>query len=143
MAGKAARKSTTNSKAPKANTKAKAVKGTEKAGLVVAPARCARYLRSGRYCDRVGQGAGVFMAGVIEYLIRELLEIAGDQAEQAKKHLIKPKHIALAVRNDEELTKLMATIQFSEGGFKSGIHEFLLPKKSGKKGADAAGTQEV
>ena len=142
MAGKATRKSTT-SKAPKANTKAKSVPGTTKAGLVFAPSRCTRYLRSGRYCDRVGQGAGVFMAGAIEYLVRELLEIAGDQAEQAKKLTIKPKHIALAVRNDEELTKLMATIQISEGGFKSSIHEFLFPKKSGKKGADAVATQEV
>ena len=83
------------------------------------------------------------MAGTIEYLVREILEIAGDQAAEAKKQTIKPKHIALAIRNDEELTKLMSTIQISEGGFKSGIHEFLLPKKSGKKGGEAAATQEV
>ena len=56
---------------------------------------------------------------------------------------IKPKHIGLAIRNDEELTKLMATIQISEGGFKASINEFLFPKKAGKKGAEAAATQEV
>ena len=142
MAGKQSRKST-SSKAPKTNTKKKQVAGQTKAGLVFAPARCLRILRSGRYCDRIGLGAGVFMAGALEYLVREILEIAGDQAEQAKKQVIKPKHIALAVRNDEELTKLMATIQISEGGFKSGIHEFLLPKKSGKKAANVVATQEV
>ena len=41
--------------------------------------------------------------------------------------------------------KLMATIQISEGGFKAGINEYLLPKKAGKKAAQAEGaaTQEV
>ena len=83
------------------------------------------------------------MAGCIEYLVREILEIAGDQAEQSKFKTIKPRHIGMAVRNDEELTKLMATIQISEGGFKASINEFLFPKKAGKKGADAGATQEV
>ena len=94
MAGKAAsRKSKAGNAAAGKATKAKGVSGQTKAGLIFAPARCSRLLRSGRYCDRVGLGAGIFMAGCIEYLVREILEIAGDQAVEAKKTLIKPKHI--------------------------------------------------
>ena len=92
MAGKAASRKSKAGTAAKA-TKAKGVSGQTKAGLIFAPARCSRLLRSGRYCERVGSGAGVFMAGCIEYLVREILEIAGDQATEAKKTTIKPKHI--------------------------------------------------
>ena len=145
MAGKAAATRKSTSSKPVKATKAKGVSGQTKAGLIFAPARCNRIMRAGRYSDRVGKSAGVFMAGCIEYLVRELLEIAGDQAAEAKKSTIKPKHIGLAVRNDEELMKLMAMIQISEGGFKANINEFLLPKNKGKKAAkaDGAGTQEV
>ena len=76
MAGKQTRKSTTSKVAK--TTKAKGVSGQTKAGLIFAPARCARLLRAGRFSERVGSSAGVFMAGCLEYLVRELLEIAGD-----------------------------------------------------------------
>ena len=147
MAGKQAKtvKAVKSSKPTRATEAGKKVSGQTRAGLIVAPSRCNRLLRSGRYSDRIGASAGVFLAGVIEYLTREILEISGDQAEQAKKYTIKPSHIQQAIRNDEELTKLFATIQVSEGGFKREINEFLLKGKGkGKKGAqDAKATQEV
>ena len=141
MAGKKdTRKSTKSSKA----TKKAPVTQSSKASLIFNVARVGRILRKGRYSDRVSTSGPVFLAAVIEYLAREILEISGEQAAQKKCSIIKPRHIQLAVSNDEELNKMMSTIQISDGGFKSFIHEALLPKK-GKKGGKAEGgdTQEV
>jgi histone H2A len=39
------------------------------------------------------------------------------------------------VRNDEELSKLLAGVTIAEGGVLPNIHSVLLPKKSGKGGS--------
>ena len=46
-----------------------------------------------------------------------------------KKTRIIPRHIQLAVRNDEELNKLMANATIACGGVLPNIHSTLLPKK--------------
>jgi histone H2A len=42
--------------------------------------------------------------------------------------------LQLAVRNDEELNKLLAGVTIAAGGVLPNIHAVLLPKYSGKKG---------
>ncbi|OWZ23585.1 Histone H2A.X, partial [Phytophthora megakarya] len=44
-----------------------------KAGLQFPVGRVARYLKKGRYAQRVGGGAPVYMAAVLEYLCAEIL----------------------------------------------------------------------
>ena len=46
---------------------------------------------------------------------------------------IKCRHIQLAVRNDEELSKLLSGVTIASGGVLPNIHTVLLPKKTGKK----------
>jgi histone H2A len=75
----------------------------------------------------------VYLAAVLEYLAAEVLELAGNAARDNKKTRIVPRHIQLAVRNDEELSKLLAGVTIAEGGVLPNIHSVLLPKKSGKK----------
>ncbi|KAF4695974.1 hypothetical protein FOZ60_002672 [Perkinsus olseni] len=76
-----------------------------KAGLQFPVGRIARYMKHGRYAKRVGAGAPVYMAAVLEYLVAEILELAGNAARDHKKTRINPRHIQLAVRNDEELNE--------------------------------------
>ena len=80
------------------------------------------------------------MAAVLEYMACEILELAGQAANEAGMKTIKPRHLQLAVRNDEELAKLMAATMISEGGYMSNIHPFLLRGKKDKKDSE---TQEM
>ncbi|RMZ52574.1 hypothetical protein APUTEX25_000220, partial [Auxenochlorella protothecoides] len=111
----------------------KAVSKSSKAGLQFPVGRIARYLKNGRYAERIGAGAPVYLAAVLEYLAAEVLELAGNAARDNKKTRIVPRHIQLAVRNDEELSKLLAGVTIAEGGVLPNIQSVLLPKKTGKK----------
>mmetsp|Transcript_3174 Transcript_3174/g.498 ORF Transcript_3174/g.498 Transcript_3174/m.498 type:complete len:98 (+) Transcript_3174:52-345(+) len=97
MAGKAKGKTTST----------KQTSRSARAGLQFPVGRIARFLRSGRYADRVGTGAPVYLAAVLEYLAAEVLELAGNASKDNKKSRIVPRHILLAVKNDEELNRLM------------------------------------
>ena len=100
-----------------------------KAGLQFPVGRIARYLRQGRYAARVGSGAPVYLAAVMEYLAAEILELAGNAARDNKRSRIIPRHLQLAVRNDEELNKLLGGVTIAAGGVLPNIHAVLLPKK--------------
>uniref|UniRef100_A0A670IAB1 Histone H2A n=1 Tax=Podarcis muralis TaxID=64176 RepID=A0A670IAB1_PODMU len=76
-----------------------------RAGLQFPVGRIGRLLRRGRYAERVGVGASVYMAAVLEYL-------------------------TLAIRSDDELNKLFAHVTIAEGGVLPHINALLLPKKT-------------
>ena len=111
-----------------------------KAGLSFPVGRVHRLLRKGNYAQRVGSGAPVYLTAVLEYLAAEILELAGNAARDNKKSRIIPRHLQLAIRNDEELNKLLGHVTIAQGGVLPNIHQNLLPKKSGK--ADK-GSQEL
>ncbi|KAI8522787.1 hypothetical protein RHMOL_Rhmol13G0023800 [Rhododendron molle] len=136
--------STAASKGGRGKPKAsKSVSRSSKAGLQFPVGRIARFLKAGKYAERVGAGAPVYLSAVLEYLAAEVLELAGNAARDNKKNRIVPRHIQLAVRNDEELSKLLGTVTIANGGVLPNIHQNLLPKKVGKgKGEIGSASQE-
>ena len=58
----------------------KSLSRSSRAGLQFPVGRIHRFLRKGNYAKRVGAGAPVYMAAVMEYLAAEILELAGNAA---------------------------------------------------------------
>ena len=118
--------------------KGKSTKSTTRsarAGLQFPVGRISRFLRKGRYAARVGGGAPVYLAAVLEYLTAEILELAGNAARDNKRSRIIPRHVQLAIRNDEELNKLLGDVTIAAGGVLPNIHAVLLPKKKASSSA--------
>ena len=110
----------------KAGKKSRSVK----AGLQFPVGRVHRMLRRGNYAERVGAGAPVYLAACLEYLTAEVLELAGNAARDNKKSRIIPRHLQLAIKNDEELNKLLGGVTIAQGGVLPNIQAVLLPKKT-------------
>uniref|UniRef100_M8C7X1 Histone H2A n=1 Tax=Aegilops tauschii TaxID=37682 RepID=M8C7X1_AEGTA len=54
-------------------------------------------------------------------------------ARDNKKSRIIPRHLLLAIRNDQELGKLLAGVTIAHGGVLPNINPVLLPKKTTEK----------
>jgi len=84
---------------------------------------------------RITTESAIFSAAVVEYLVAEVLELAGECAHQLKKKRIVPRHIMSAIRMDEELATLCPkeTVFTSAGCLQKDIPLFLqknnVPRK--------------
>lgn len=86
---------------------------SKRAGLQFPVSFCHNELKK-RSGLRVGKGGSVYLAAVLEYTCAEVLELAGNASRDDHKRRIIPRHILLAVRSDEELTRLFkGTIPFA------------------------------
>ncbi|XP_078088017.1 histone H2A-like [Mustelus asterias] len=110
---------------------------SSRSGLQFPVGRVNRLLKKGNYAERIGVGASVYLAAVLEYLVAELVELAGAAASDNQKRRIAPRHIQLAVRNDAELFRFLGDVTIPQGGVLPNIQPQLLPKKTAK-GAGAS-----
>jgi histone H2A len=113
--------------------KAKAKSRSNRAELQFPLGRTHRLLRKRNYIDRVGALTSVYLAVFMEYLAAEVLRLAENAARDNKKTRIIPRHWQLAIRNDEELDKLLAGVAIAQGGVLPNIKAVLFAKKTEKK----------
>merc|ERR1739848_544146 len=113
-------------------TKTKARSRSSRAGLQFPVGRVHRFLKKGHYADQIGAGAPVYLGAVLEYLSAEILELAGNAARDNKKARIVPRHLQLAIRNDEELNKLLGQVTIAQGGVLPNIQAVFTSEESWK-----------
>ena len=101
-----------------------------RAGVMFPVSRIHRYLKSVFLKYRIRQGSPVYISAVLEYLCAEILELAGNAARDNKRKVITPRHILLAIANDDELNKLLKGVTISQGGVMPNIHEVLMCRGS-------------
>merc|ERR1711915_1026907 len=113
------------------------VSKSSRAGLQFPVSRIGRYIKKGNYAKLLGAGAPVYLAAVMEYLVAEILELARNAARDNKKTRIIPRHLQLAIRNDEELGNLLGGVTIAQGGVLPNIQAQLLPKKTEKSSSQS------
>jgi len=79
---------------------------SHRAGLLFPVSRIERKLKKGRYANRISETAPVFLAAALEYLVSEVLELAGDSARSNGHQRITPRDVKNALHCDDELDKL-------------------------------------
>jgi len=109
----------------------KSVSHSARAGLQFPVGRVRSYLKNGMFAKRIGKGAPVYLAAVLEYLTAEILELAGNAARDNKNARISPRHLMLAICNDEELNGMLHRCIIPGGGTLPHIHAVMLPRKIG------------
>ena len=117
-------------RAPRGGARSKPQSRSARSGLQFSVPRVKKLLRHLITAPRVGNTAAVFLAAVLEYLAAEIVELAGNAARDNNAKRIVPRHLMLAIRNDEPLNYLYSrhgTIVLG-GGVIQNIHNRLLPK---------------
>lgn len=110
----------------------KRYKLADRCGLHFPPPRAEKFLKE--YNTRLGTTAKIYLAAVLEYITAEILELSGNAARNDRKAIITPRHIMVALANDEELNKLERRIGFHStlGGVISYIPQMYATKPKRK-----------
>jgi len=114
-----------------------AEEGEGHSGLTFPENKIAALLKE-HWLGRVGAGAGIYLAAVLEYMCAEILELSGNAAKEDKDSPdeIKPRHIMLAIRNDEEFNRLCRTVVIPDCGALPHIPRALVPHLTEERGSD-------
>lgn len=104
----------------------------EHAGLAFNVTRIERLMMRESNVERKSGSAAIYMTAAAEYVVAEILELAGNAARDNHRVRITPRHIKLAICNDEELFKLFSDTVIG-GGVIPRIHESLMPHHEEEK----------
>lgn len=102
-----------------------------KAKLEFSVSRTEKHIRSNIQCKKMNQDTPVFLAAVLEYLVAEILELAGNLATDSNRVRIIPRDIMMVISNDEEHNHIFKHVTIPYAGIQPNIHSNLLPKQEG------------
>jgi histone H2A len=75
----------------------------------------------------------VYAAAAMEYVLSEVCEVSQEAAKANGRYMIRPRHITLGIRHDEELS-ILFNGHIPEGGVVANINPILFPNANGSKG---------
>lgn len=111
-----------------------------RAGLNFPVTRTEKLMMSLTCAERKSDSAAVYLTAVIEYVVAEVLELAGNAARDMKRTRIIPRNIKIAISSDEELNKMFKDTLLSGGvlpdmllGTKRSTADGEAPRKKSKK----------
>ncbi|KHN70726.1 Histone H2AX [Toxocara canis] len=108
--------------------KQKRVSKSARAGLQFPVTKFHRLMKEAHRAKRVTQSAAVYLSAVVEYLSAEILELSGNACRDNKRKRLVPRHILLAVKNDEELDRMCSKVTIRQGGVLPFVHPVLFAK---------------
>jgi histone H2A len=109
--------------------KMKARSRSKMAGLIFPISRTERIIRRLQPHTRLAATTGIYLAATVEYLVAEILDIAGSTCLEKKAKRITARHIVLSIADDDALNRLLTGVTVRSGGVVGLIHSALLPKK--------------
>ena len=124
-----------------AQGRARPVSRGNRAGLLFPVTRIETIMMELSTVNRKSAGSAVYLAAVLEYLCGEILELAGNAARDNKKVRITPRHLKLAILNDEELSRFFKGVIMS-GGVLPNINRALLKGKDEEEKAPRKKTRK-
>ncbi|EZG69601.1 histone H2A [Gregarina niphandrodes] len=89
---------------------------TAKAGLIFPCARVRSHMKEVCFGQRIRPEAAICLAGVLEYLVAELLEVSGEEAKRQNRQRITPAHLLDTIRNDVDFSELAKNITLAHTG---------------------------
>ena len=106
------------------------VSNSSRAGLVYPVGRVRRLLKK-KYAGPVTQTAAVYMSGVLEYLTKEVGDVAAEAASSAGVKTITARSIFMGIQSDNDLTRLYHSLGMviPGGGV---VPQMVLPAKKKK-----------
>jgi histone H2A len=113
-----------------------------KAGLTLPVSRINRTMKASSGLKRIGGSAPVYMTAVLEYVAAEILELAGNHTQSAKRKRVTPEDVILGIRSDRELSKLFGSIAVYTGDKLTGIGDALRPAPIKEKKTETTATAE-
>ena len=96
-----------------AAVKKAAVSKSARAGLTFAVSRVDKKLRHARIAKQIFGASSIFLTGVVEHVIGDVLKKADEQAAARKSKRVTDQHIIAAVRSDPDLARALQGFCFS------------------------------
>lgn len=99
--------------------------------LTFSPSRVRSLMRLNSTVDRIGSSGPIYLAAVMEYLVREILKLAGNKSVSEKHIRITNRDILLSMSSNDELSQLLGPKNYVLGG--GGVPTIKAKSDSGAK----------
>ena len=101
---------------PEKAPRRKRVSRSMRAGLTLPVGRVTAAMRAAKLGERLSGGASVYVTAIMESMMQDVLKLAIAETTRARRKMITPRFIQLAVRNDDELREFLEKVAIGEGG---------------------------